>query len=107
MKPTIERVLILSTTCCAHHKISHRGVLPVVRTVFNNCEARPAIRAVYKRISMAAIVLVEQFLQAVAASRDVRRNWQEFLSFRRALKDKKVGVVHRVQIVATFDRLDE
>ena len=72
VKAAIERVVVFGLALGAHGKRSHRGLRPVVRDATRNGKARPAVGAVQKRITIAAVGGVEQFAKTIGAGGGVR-----------------------------------
>src|SRR6185503_9863014 len=101
MKATIKRVLILLTTSRAHLKLAHCCLLPVIGNILDNGKARAAVGAVNKRITVATVLRVKQFPEAIVAGRNVSGNWDEFIALVCTLQNKKVGIVDRCEVVVT------
>ena len=58
----VAAVCVVGVFCCAlraHLEFAHGGDGPVVGEVFDDGEARPAVRAVDKRVVVAAIACIE------------------------------------------------
>ena len=78
MKAAIRRILIFLAASGTQNKIPHRSIGPVVRNIDDNRVTRPAIRAVGEGISEAPIARIEQFLAAIIASGQIRKNVNGF-----------------------------
>ena len=78
-------------------KFFHRRVRTVVRQRFDNRKARPAIRAVRERITKPPIGWIENFAQAIDASRDIGENERCFVAALFAFADFKSVVADCIE----------
>ena len=106
MKAAVGWVLVLGAACFAHREFPHRRLVAVIRHIFDDCEARAAVRAVDEGIAIAAILRVKQLFEAIITGRNVRRDRDELLAGSVALDDAEVVVVCRRQVIKAFDRFD-
>ena len=74
MEAPVQRVVVLPLAGRAHGELRHGGLWPVIRNAARNGEARPAVGAVQERISIAAVVGVQQFPLAIRAGGRIRGN---------------------------------
>jgi hypothetical protein len=70
----VGRVLVLGVTRRAHLEALHRRVLPVVRRMAHDRQARAALCAVDEWVAVAAVVGVEELGQAPIAGGDIGRD---------------------------------
>jgi hypothetical protein len=70
----VERVFVFGAAVRAHREGRHRRLRAVVGEVPRDREARPAVRAVCKRIAPAPVLRIEHFLEARLAHRRVGRD---------------------------------
>src|SRR3990172_4585079 len=99
MKPAIQRIFIFGPTRVAHRKISHGGLGAVVRDVFDDSEARPAVCAVDEGIVKTTIAWIKQLTKAIVTSCYIRRDRNELLTRSGALDHAKVVVVGPFQVI--------
>ena len=67
MKAAVSGVMVFRSAIGAEHKASHAGVGTVIRDGFDDGEARTAIRAVDKGVTVAPIGGVKKFAPAIWA----------------------------------------
>jgi hypothetical protein len=82
-------------TAGAHGKTRHGGQRPVVRSLFDDGEPRPAVGAVYERIEKTPVVLIKHLGQTVGAQGYVRRDPGDAVAVL-ALPDGKVPAFCRL-----------
>ena len=92
MKAAVGGIVVLRLAGRAHLEIRHRGLRAVVGNPARDGEARAAIRAVQKRIAIAAIVRIEQLAQAVGTRRRIGGNAGRNLAAGRAGDDTKTSL---------------
>src|ERR1700690_1714451 len=80
MKAPIHRIYVFGGAMSIERPSGHRGVGAIVWQTANDAVARPAVRAINIGIMMAAIVGVEEFLQALFANRQGGGNSHAALS---------------------------
>ena len=100
-----QRVFILTPALRAHPEFLHRRVRPVVRQGAYDREPRSAIRAVGKRIPVAAVPRVGDFGKAVRAGGNVGEDKRSRLSRCRALeylKSRESGGVKKHGLHALY-----
>ena len=74
MEAAIQGILILRFAFGTKAEISHGGFRPVIRNVFDDCEAGTAVRAIDEGIPVPEICGCEHFLQAICTNTDIRRD---------------------------------
>ena len=74
MKAAIGRVMEFARAIAAHLKMSHSRALAIVGNVLDDGKSGTAIRAVDKRITVAAVAGIEEFFKTVLAGAHVRRS---------------------------------
>jgi len=74
VEPPVGWVVIFMLTFWTHAELGHGGFRPIVRDILDDGKPGPAVRAVGKRVSIPAILGVENLLLARLAGGDVRRN---------------------------------
>ncbi len=62
MKTAIKWVTVLASAFITHLELAHRRLCAVVRNVFDNRESRSAVDAIDERITVTAVMWVEQFV---------------------------------------------
>jgi hypothetical protein len=107
MKATIRRIEIFGLARDAHRESPHRRVVAIIRDVLNNRKAWPTVDTVDKRVVIAPVNWIKQFVEAVLASGNIGCNRDEGLTSGSALDDAKVAIVYQLHMVATLDGIDE
>ena len=74
MKAAIGRVMEFARAIAAHLKMSHGRALAIVGNVLDDGKSGTTIRAVDKRITVAAVAGIEEFFKTVLAGAHVRRS---------------------------------
>ena len=82
MKAAVERVFVFGSAIFAHREFPHGRLRAVIRDVFDDRKARPAVRAVYERVAVAAVARVKQLSEAFVACGDVGWDGGEIVAFR-------------------------
>ena len=99
VEAAVERVLVLGLARVAHDEARHRRQRPVVGDPADDREARPAVRAVQKRIAVAAVGRVGELGEAVLARRRVRRDGRRRGAAVRARDDLKARLADDVDVL--------
>jgi hypothetical protein len=73
MKTPVQGIVVLPSAVVAHVKNSHGGFWPVIRNIADYGVPWPTIGAVDKGIEVSPVLLVKEFLEAIAAGCCVRR----------------------------------
>ena len=71
METAVARVLVLLTARVTHGEIHHGGFVAVVGNISDDRVARPAIRAIDKRVAIATVARVQKLPQTVFAGADI------------------------------------
>jgi hypothetical protein len=74
MEAPVSRVVVFRLASRAHRELRHGGLRPVVGNTARDREPRPAVGAVQEGIPVAPVAWVQQFAQAVRASRGIGWN---------------------------------
>ena len=77
----VKGVRIFCQAGRAHFELPHRGFWPVIRNICDDGEAGAAVGAVNEGITVAPVMRVEQFCQAIRADADVRGNGDKITRF--------------------------
>src|SRR4030065_851079 len=72
VKSSIEGILIFFSTLWAHVKGRHRFLWPIIGNVLDDRKTRTTICTINKRISIAPIVRVKEFAEAIRTDTDIR-----------------------------------
>src|SRR5690349_15476866 len=72
MKTTIGRIFVLMQALRAHGKTSHRGQRAIIGNFPSDGVARPAVRAIRKRVAITPVCRIAEIGQAIGASGDIR-----------------------------------
>ena len=106
MEAAVARVVVFGLALRAHRERLHRGVRAVVGQGFDDAETRAAVGAVGEWITMAAVLGIEDFAQAIRAGGDVRKHQRGFVPAGFAGADFKCRVTGGVE-PRSFETLDE
>ena len=100
VEPAVGGVVVLRLAAGAHPEPGHGRRRPVIGHPADDREPRAAVGAVDERVAVAAVVRIEQLVQAVAAGRRVRRDRGPGDAARRALDDLEPGMADRLAFLA-------
>ena len=106
MKPAVARVVVFRPALRAHREFFHRGVRAVVGQRFNDAEARAAVGAIGKRITVATIFRIEDFAETIRTRGNVRQHQRGLVAAGFARPDFKILETNRVE-PRGFKALDE
>src|SRR6201985_1028413 len=97
VKPAVQGILIFAFALVTHRKFFHRRVRTVVRQRFDNRKPRPAICTVREWVTKPPVARVENFAQAIAASRDIGEDERCFVAALFAFADFKSVVADCIE----------
>jgi hypothetical protein len=72
MKAPVERIMIFMLTGLAQWEYAHGRLRTVVGDILNDRKTRSAIGTIDKRVIIAAIGRIEEFMQTIIAGGDIR-----------------------------------
>ena len=106
MVTSVFYIMIFPVTRIAHWKCGHRSLCSVVWYILNNCKSRPAVCAVYKRISVSSVERILKLPQTIFANAYIRRNKGVSESFRFTLFYLEPIEILKLIRKIVFDLLD-
>ena len=106
MEAAVVWFVVFGPALWTHRERLHRGVRAVVGQRFDDAEARTAIGAVGERITVAAVLGIEDFAQAIRARGDVRQHQRGLVAADFAGADFKCRAANGVK-PRSFEALDE
>ena len=106
MVTSVFYIMIFPVTRIAHRKCGHRSLCSVVWYIPNNCKSRPAVCAVYKRISVSSVERILKLPQTIFANAYIRRNKGVSESFRFTLFYLEPIEILKLIRKIVFDLLD-
>jgi hypothetical protein len=77
MKTAIADIIEFMLALSAHFEPLHGSEPAIIRRIYDYRIARTAIRAIYERIKVAPVMAVHEFIAAINAGSNVRRNLRE------------------------------
>ena len=74
MKAAVQGIIVLTLTLRAHLEAAHGGLKTIIRDVLDDSEARAAVSAVGKGITVTPVAWSQNLTQTGLAGSDVRRD---------------------------------
>ena len=105
VEAAVERVVVFGLALRTHDEALHRSVGTVVRQRLDDAEARAAVGAIGERVTVAAVMRIEDLGEAIRAGGDVREHQRGPGPVGIARTDRKARVADRVE-PGGFEALD-
>jgi hypothetical protein len=95
----VELIFVFRKTCPTHREPCHGRARTVVRNIANDGEARAAVCAINKRITIAPVIRVEQLALTIRTNRNVWRNQRAYFFSLVAMNNAEVLIAITRQVM--------